>query len=105
MRKLEFKLLVCDCLLGGLAALYLAVAYLVIEYRLPYIPVCPLFLITGRPCPLCGSTRMIGGYFHGVLEVGWSGLPPLLWFTFVVSVVIVSAVRVVTHLSEQRHLR
>jgi Protein of unknown function (DUF2752) len=93
--KRDFKRIACDGLLAGLSCLYLAFAYLVVEYRLPYVPVCPFLLVTGRPCPLCGSTRIIGGYLHGAVSTGWGGLPSILWFTCVVAVTVVSFGRVV----------
>lgn len=100
--KHDFKRLGCDGLLAGLSCLYLAFAYLVVEYRLPYVPVCPFLLVTGGPCPLCGSTRMIGEYLHGTFDLGLGGLPSLLWLTFVVATGIASGVRVVTQLLEGR---
>lgn len=100
MGKGDSEVLWCDCALAGLSCLYLAFAYLVVEYRLPYVPVCPFFLVTGTPCPFCGSTRMIGGCLHGVLEIGWSHLPSLVWLAFVASVGMLSVVRVVRSLSK-----
>jgi len=100
MCKPELKVLACDYILGGLSCFYLVFAFLVVEYKLPYMPVCPLLLVTRKPCLLCGSTRMIGGYLHGILEVNWNGLPPFLWFAFVLSVIVVSIVRVFSYYSE-----
>lgn len=95
----------CDSALGGLSFLYLVFAYVVVEYRLPYVPICPFFLVTGTPCPLCGSTRMIGGYLHEVIEVGWSQLPSLVWLAFVASVGLLSVVHVIRSLSRLRSPR
>ncbi len=89
------RVVTCDGALAGFSGLYLAFAYAVVEYRLPYVPICPFLLITGTPCPLCGSTRMIGGYLHGIVDIGWSQVPSLVWLAFVASVGTLSVVRVV----------
>ncbi|MBK7687090.1 MAG: DUF2752 domain-containing protein [Rhodocyclaceae bacterium] len=86
---------VCDGALAGLSPLYLTFAYVVAEYGLPYIPICPLFLATGTPCPLCGSTRMIGAFLHGDLSLSMWTLPSLMWFAFVLSVAVMSIARVI----------
>jgi len=98
MSRNDPTVFVCDCVLSGLTSLYLGFAYLVVEYRVPYFPVCPFLLVTGTPCPLCGSTRMIGAYLHGTLPAGWSEVAFVLWFAFVVWVAAVSVARVVARM-------
>ncbi len=106
MRVVNLSLVACDWALAALSYLYLAFAYLVVEYRFPYVPVCPFLLITGHPCPLCGSTRLIGAFLHGDVALGWTVLPSLIWFVFVLSVLFVSVVRVVAaHFAEPSHRR
>jgi hypothetical protein len=73
--------------------LYLGFAYVVVEWQMPYIPICPFFVISGIPCPLCGSTRLIGQYLHGAVDAGPRNPAALAWFAFVVYVAIVHAVR------------
>jgi hypothetical protein len=103
MRILNLSLVACDWALAALSSLYLAFAYLAAEYHLPYVPVCPFLLITGWPCPLCGSTRIIGAFLHGDVLLGWSVLPALIWLACVLSVLVVAVVRVVAHIAEPSH--
>ena len=97
MGILRFSAATCDGTLAVVSSLYVSFAYAVAEYHLPYVPVCPLLLITGRPCPLCGSTRMIGALLHGELSLELKALPALIWFAFVLSVGAISLVRVASH--------
>jgi hypothetical protein len=83
----------CDALLAVLSWLYLAFAYVVIEYGVPYSPVCPFLLLTGAPCPLCGSTRLIGRYLHGGLGAAPADLPKIGWFVFLAVLTIISTAR------------
>jgi len=101
MRTSNLTVVACDVALATLSSLYLAFAYLVGEYRLPHVPICPFLFITGRPCPLCGSTRMIGAFMHGGVSLEWSCLPWIIWFMFVLSLLFVSAVRIVAHITER----
>lgn len=55
----------CDAILSCVAILYLLFAYISGAYELPYIPTCPLFLITSMHCPLCGMTRSFAELLHG----------------------------------------
>jgi len=105
MRAFRLSVVACDSALAAVSSLYVAFAYAAAEYRLPYVPVCPFLLITGGPCPLCGSTRKVGALLHGDLSLGWNDLPTLLWFAVVLSVVVVSIVRVVRHLLERSYRR
>jgi hypothetical protein len=105
MRAFNLGVVACDSALAVVSSLYLAFGYAVAEYRLPYVPVCPFLLITGGPCPLCGSTRKIGALLPADLSLGWNDLPSLLWFAVVLSVLVVSIVRVVEHLVERSHRR
>lgn len=105
MRVINLSLVACDWALAALLSLYLAFAYLVVEYRLPYIPVCPFLLITGHRCPLCGSTRLIGAFLHGEVALEWAVLPSVMWFVFVLSALFVSVVRVAAHFAEPSHPR
>jgi len=75
---------VLDSALASVSSLYLLFAFAVVEYRLPHVSICPLLLIAGVPCPLCGSTRTIGGYLHGAIPRGWEQVPSMVWFMFVV---------------------
>ncbi len=97
MRILRFSVATCDGTLVLVSSLYVSFAYAVTEYHLPYVPVCPLLLITGRPCPLCGSTRMIGALLHGDLSLELTALPALIWFAFVLAVGAISLVRLASH--------
>jgi len=94
----------CEYALSCLSAAYLVFAYIVVEYRLPYVPVCPFLFISGIPCPLCGSTRAIGGYLHGEFVVDWHAMPSIIWLSFIISIAVVSAIRVISRLLNQgRH--
>ena len=60
MSSREAVALRCDVALAGVGWLYIVFAYVVVEYGLPRVTVCPLALLTGSRCPLCGTTLFIG---------------------------------------------
>ncbi len=93
----RFSVAACDGALFVVSSLYVSFAYAATEYHLPYVPVCPFLLITGRPCPLCGSTRMIGALLYGDLSLDLTALPALAWFAFVLAVGAISLVRLACH--------
>jgi hypothetical protein len=46
---------------------------------------CPIRLVTGLPCPACGTTRSIGSIAIGNFEQAWA-LNPLGFFTFALAI-------------------
>jgi hypothetical protein len=93
MRAFRFSAATCDATLVVVSSMYVSFAYAVAEYHLPYVPVCPFLLITGTPCPLCGSTRTIGALLHGDVSLGLKTLPTLVSFAFILAVGAISLVR------------
>ena len=93
------RIVLCDAAGAAVAWLYLDFAYVVVEYGLEFVPVCPTRLLLGISCPLCGSTRLIGRYLHGEFAIGIGQLPGLVWFLFVGWAGMVASVRLFTHRS------
>ena len=93
MNARELVALRCDAALAALGWIYVAFAYLVVEYRLPYARVCPFALLSGLRCPLCGTTRFIGMCLHGIIDNGVSRNAGFLWFAFIVVLTVISTVR------------
>jgi hypothetical protein len=54
-----------NAIFASLGVFYLWFSYIATAYHLPYIPLCPLYLITSIHCPLCGMTRSFGELLHG----------------------------------------
>ena len=60
--------MICNAALVLVGALYLSFAYVATGYNLPYIPICPFYILTSRHCPLCGMTRSLGELLHGNID-------------------------------------
>lgn len=88
----------CDAALAGVSWSYLAFAYAAAEFHLPYVRVCPYALLTGGPCPLCGSTRFIGALLHGRLIETESVPVAVVWLITVVCIAAISLVPVWKHI-------
>ncbi len=56
--------------LVGFAALVLAILP-----ALPAIPLCPILIMTGSPCPFCGTTRSLWSILHLRFEDAWQFHP------------------------------
>ena len=84
----------CEAGLAAVGWCYLVFAYLVVESGAPYVPVCPLFLLSGFHCPLCGSTRFLGMCLHGVLPRPPS-VAAAIWLVFIFVLTVTSTARVV----------
>jgi len=83
MRDHNNKLrILCDCTLALIGAMYPIVSWVVVEYRLRYVPLCPFYLLTSLHCPLCGMTRSFGRLLHGDIT-GALTLHPLVFHLFV----------------------
>jgi len=67
---------------GVVAGLILSMGLLWNSNRLVTGPVlCPFRLVTGHPCPFCGSTRALGAMCAGDVQQAWSlnPLAVLVW--------------------------
>ena len=85
----------CDVALACVGWLYLAFAYTIVALRIAHVNLCPFALITGVQCPLCGTTRFIGTLLHGHLSAESIYLRGLAWFAVILSVAVMSSVRLV----------
>lgn len=92
----------CDLALASVGWLYIFFAYMVVEYRLPNVTVCPFVLLTGSPCPLCGTTHFIGMLLHGVINDDGPRIAGFLWFALVVVVTIASTSWAMRYVSGSR---
>lgn len=88
----------CDAAIAAFNWLYIGFAYLVVEYRLPHLTVCPFALLSGLRCPLCGTTRFIGLFLHGVIDDGVSRAAGFLWFVFIAVLTLICSARVVGYI-------
>lgn len=91
-----------DVALAGVTWSYIAFAYVSFQHPLLDIPICPFLLLTGSPCPLCGSTHFIGELLHGVASVNRFTVVWLLWFLLVASVLTVSSAGIATAVWQYR---
>ena len=83
----------CDGVLASLGWLYLCFAYAIVELRIAYFNLCPYALFTGSPCPLCGSTRIIGELLHGHLALPATLDTSMMWFMIVVCIASTSSAK------------
>ena len=97
MRTSEQGRVACDIALAALGWLYLVFAYVVVEYSLPYVSVCPFFLLSGLHCPLCGSTRFVGMWLHGTTGAGTPSMTSVIWVLFISALTVSCTARVVVH--------
>jgi len=68
----------------ALAALGMAVVYLLPPEEFRFYPGCPIHLLTGWLCPGCGATRALHALLHGHMVDAWA-LNPLFTVVFPVA--------------------
>lgn len=78
---------------AGLGWTYLAYAGLLDTRLVPHLVVCPFLLLTGHPCPFCGTTRswnaMLHGHFsHAFALHPWAPLLLPLWIVLTIAATI-----------------
>lgn len=86
----------CDMAIAILSWSYIVFAYMVVEYNIPYVPVCPFFLLSGFHCPLCGSTRLLGMYLHGIIDSQPPSFAVGAWIVFICVLAVISTTACVT---------
>lgn len=64
----SFVNIACSTILASIGLGYLFFAYISSVYHLPYMFLCPFYLITSIHCPLCGMTHAFGELFNGNIE-------------------------------------
>ena len=100
--KVRQQLLACDAALAAMTWTYLAFAYTAFGHQVYEIRVCPWLLVTGNPCPLCGSTHFIGALLHGDVAIDRVSMAWILWLIVIVCVGILSSVRTVIGFQSHR---
>ncbi len=58
----------------GILGIYILLYPFFVEYIQKIIPnfgICPYLAITGQPCPLCGGTRYIKGWWQGGKDISY----------------------------------
>jgi len=93
MNSYTWVAICCDVVLASISWVYIVFSYMVVEYNIPSLKVCPFALLTGFRCPLCGTTRFIGMLLHGSINDACPRISGFLWFVFILVLGIITTAR------------